>query len=96
MWGGGGGGGGTEVGCSWGSDARPSYFNLLNVELCEECSRTLGMDWKAAVNVDAIGKQQPSGHNQGTAAEADPIGEQQLCTLSAQRASCPALEYSRR
>ena len=54
------------------------------------------MDWKAAVEADAIGEQQlkwtqsgsssQSRHNQGVAAEADPIGEQQLCTLSAQRA----------
>ena len=26
-------------------DARPSYFNLLNLELCKECSRTLGRAW---------------------------------------------------
>ena len=51
---------------------------LLNLELCEECSRTLplaqGMGWnpvcsrEAAVEADAIGR---------AAVEADAIGEQQ-------------------
>ena len=54
----------TEVGCSWGgsidySDARPSYFNLLNLELCPECLRTLGMGWNIPEQLaDAIGEQQ--------------------------------------
>ena len=48
------------------SDARPSYFNLLNLELCVECSRV----------VDMAGIFQNSWR--GAAAEADSIGEQQL------------------
>ena len=33
-------GSGIFVGRDFTSDERPSYFNLLNLELCEECSRT--------------------------------------------------------
>ena len=58
----------TEVGCSWGGDARPSYFNLLNLELDEECSRTLSI---------TAGATCTSGRNRGAAVEADTIGEQQ-------------------
>ena len=51
----------TEVGCSWGgtSDTRPSYFNSLNLELREECSRTLGMGTglkQLGLQADAIGE----------------------------------------
>ena len=45
----------------------PSYFNLLNLELCVECSRIVDMagifqnSWRGAAakaaEVDAIGKQ---------------------------------------
>ena len=68
------------------SDARPSYLNL---ELHEECSRTLGMGWnrpeQLGVQADAIGEKQlkrtqsgsnsRSGRNRGTAAEVDVSGE---------------------
>ena len=57
---------------------------LLNLELREECSRTLGpgMGWNpvcnrgAAVEADAIGR---------AAVEADAIGEQQLQSGSSSR-----------
>ena len=75
----------TEVGCLWGgtrvyitSDVRPSYFNLLNLELCEECSGTLSARayaWRgAAVQADAIG----GGGGGGGGGLPDAIGEQQL------------------
>ena len=47
----------TEVGCSWGG-TRLVTRNLRASIYCEECSRTLDMGWKAAVEVDAIGEQQ--------------------------------------
>ena len=69
-----------------------SYYTsiyLLNLELREECSRTLG--WNpagaasgckrmrgAAVEADAIEEQQPKRTRSGSAAEADAIKEQQL------------------
>ena len=75
---------------------RTVYFNLLNPELCEECSRTLGMGW------NSWGSSSRSGRNRGAveadaitehaATEADAIGEQQLkrtqsrSSSSAQRA----------
>ena len=64
----------TEVGCSWGRtrlvthDLRTSYFNLLNLELCEECSRTSGPESSRAAGEC----------NHGAAIEADTIGEQKL------------------
>ena len=83
---------------------RPLYFNLLNLELCKECSRTLGIGWKPRQTQAAssslsgckwglIGEQQLKRINaiaRGAAAEVDTIGEQQLCTES-----CPP-DYSRR
>ena len=64
---------------------------LVKLKLCEECQRTLGMGWKAAVEADTIGEQQlkwtqsrsssHSGCKQraadaiGAAAEADTIRE---------------------
>ena len=60
---------------------------LLNLELREECSRTLGrgMGWNpvcnrgAAVEADAIGRAAVEADAIGRAAvEADAIGEQQL------------------
>ena len=65
--------------------ARPSYFNVLNLELCKERSRTLGMGWnlpeQVRLQADAIGEQQSkrtqsgscswSGRNRGAAVEAD-------------------------
>ena len=39
--------------------------NLLNLELCEECSRTLG--WKLGLQADA-GSSSRSGRNRGAAA----------------------------
>ena len=58
------------------SDVRPSYINLLNLELCVE-SRI----------VDMAGIFENSWRE--AAAEADAIGEQQLCTES-----YPAPDYS--
>ena len=73
----------TEVGCSWGGtrlcDARPSYFNLLNLELCEECSRALqrlSMGW--SLLEQPAWSSSRSGRNRGAAVESDAIGEQQL------------------
>ena len=53
------------VGRNYTSDVRPSYFNLLNIELCKEWM-TLGMGWNS--------------HNswRRVATEAGAIGEQQL------------------
>ena len=47
------------------SDARPLYFNLLNLELREECS-------------DGLESSRTSRCNWGTAVEADTFREQQL------------------
>ena len=57
------------------SDTRPSYFNLLNLELHKECLRTLGMGWNLPEQVSRL--QALSGCNRGAAVEADAIGEQQ-------------------
>ena len=62
------------VGRDWTSDARPSYFNLLNLELRGEHSRTLGMGWNLP---EQVRLQALSGCNRGAAVEADAIGEQQ-------------------
>ena len=62
------------VGRDWTSDARPSYFNLLNLELRGERSRTLGMGWNLP---EQVRLQALSGCNRGAAVEADAIGEQQ-------------------
>ena len=68
-------------------DLRTSYFNLLNLELCEECSRTSGPESSraagecnhgAAIEADTIGEQKLKQTQSGAAAEADAIGEQQL------------------
>ena len=59
------------------SDTRPSYFNfnLLNLKLREECSRTLGMGWNSwGYKRTQSGSSSRSGCNRGAAAEADPIG----------------------
>ena len=82
-------GSGMFVGQDYTSDAQPSYFNLLNLELSEECLGTLGMGTESSnlsSRSGAIGEQQlkqtqsgsssRSGCNWG-AAEADAIGEQQ-------------------
>ena len=58
------------------SDARPSYFNLLNLELCEECLRTLGIDWNLPEQL--VGSSSRSRRSRGAAVEAGAIGEQQL------------------
>ena len=50
--------------------------NLLNLELYEECLRTLGMGWKFPEQL--VGSSSRSGCNRGAAVEADAIGEQQL------------------
>ena len=48
------------MGRDWTSDARPSYFNLLNLELREECWAGIFQNsWRvAAVEADAIGELQ--------------------------------------
>ena len=43
---------------------------LLNLELCEQCSRTLGWNIQLGLQADAC--------NRGAAVEVDAIGEQQL------------------
>ena len=55
---------------------RPSYFDLLNLELHEECSRTLGpgMGWNLP---EQLGLQADV-CNQGAVVEADAIRELQL------------------
>ena len=54
-------GSGMFMGRDYTSDARPLYFNLLNLELHEECSRTLGIGWnlpeQLGLQADAIGEQ---------------------------------------
>ena len=77
----------AEVGCSWGGtrlvthDLNP-YFNLLNLELCKECSRTVwatsGCNRGAAVEADTIREQHRSGRNRGAEVEVDAIWEKQL------------------
>ena len=59
----------TEVVCSWGGTRLD--VRTLNLEYCEECSRTLGpcMGWNLSGQL---------GCSQGAAVEADAIGEQQL------------------
>ena len=58
------------------SDTRPSYFNLLNLELRAECrehwawARIFQNGWRIQLG--------SSGRNQGAAVEADASGEQQL------------------
>ena len=99
----------TEVGCSWGGtrlqlvtrDLRTSIY-LLNLELREECSRTLG--WNPAGAASGCGEQQSkrtqSGeqqlkrtHDRGAAVEADAIGEQQpKRTRSGSAAEADAIE----
>ena len=54
------------VGVDYTSDARP---NLLNLELCKECSRTLGMAWNLPEKLAGS-----SGRNWGAAVKADAIG----------------------
>ena len=53
---------GMFVGQDYTSDARPLYFNLLNLEVREECSRKLGIGWnlpeQLGLQADAIGEQQ--------------------------------------
>ena len=52
------------MGRDYTSDVRPSYFNLLNLKLREECLRTSGpgMGWnlpeQLGLQADAIGEQQ--------------------------------------
>ena len=50
-------------------------FNFLNLELHEECSRTLGMGWNLPEPAE-LGSSSRSGHNRGVAVlvEADAIG----------------------
>ena len=71
-----------------GSDARPPHFNILNLELHEECLRTLGVGWnnwgykRTQLGSSKSGSSMQLKHR-GTAAdrgavEADTIGEQQL------------------
>ena len=71
---------------------------LLNLELREECSRTLGPGMQsskrnrgAAVEADVIGEQQPKWTRLGAAAEADASGEQQM-----QRAQSGSSSWKRR
>ena len=63
------------------SNVRPLYFHLLNLKFREECSRTLGM---------GMGWNLPEqlGCNQGAAAEAYTIGEQQLKWTQLGSSSC--------
>ena len=53
------------------SDARPLYFNLLNLELCAECLRTLGMGWN-------IQEQLADAIREHAAVEADAVRELQF------------------
>ena len=80
-------GSGMFVGRDWTSDARPSYFNLPNLELREECSSMHGLE---QLQADAMREQQSKrmqsgssswiGHNRGSGAavETGAIGEQEL------------------
>ena len=66
---------------------RPSYFNLLNLELREECSRNLPE--QLGLQMDTIEEQQlkqtqsGSSSRSGRNREADAIGEQQLKRIDA-------------
>ena len=63
-----------EVGCSWGGTRLVTRdLHLLNLELCEECSR---IGWNLPEQL--AGNRSRSGCNRGAAFEADAIGEQQL------------------
>ena len=63
----------TEVGCSWGgtSDVRPSYFDLLNLELHEESSRTSGAQARSWAGIQ-LGLQ-ANACNRRAAVETDAV-----------------------
>ena len=95
----------SQVACSW--LAREVIYRMQNLKLCDECSRTLGMGWKAAVEADAIREQQLKRTQLGAAdeadairehaaAEADAIGEQQLKRTQSESSSSAQRPFRRR